>query len=182
VFLVVCQGAKTESAYFDSFPWRRSPITLEIRPLPVAPMELVERATALWNSGDYRKGFDQAWCVFDRDDTPPAAFNDAIAKAGQEGMKVAYSNEAFELWYLLHFHYVNVAVSRADSITKLSEQIETSYRKNDPTMYARLVKRQADAIAHAERLYEQYDHSDPAGENPSTTVHLLVKELKRFLD
>jgi hypothetical protein len=180
-FLIVCQGAKTESIYFDSFPWRRSPIKLDIKPLSVAPLELVERAAALWKEGDYRKGFDQAWCVFDRDETPATQFNDAIALARQKGINVAYSNEAFELWYLLHFQYVVTALSRKDLCDKLSSQLERVYKKNDFAMYARLLDHQPAAIANTERLMAQYDGLSPADENPSTTVHLLVKEMNRFL-
>jgi hypothetical protein len=142
---------------------------------------MVECTARLWNDDGYRKG-DQAWCVFDKDETPPEHFNAAIALAKQWGIQVAYSNEAFELWYLLHFQYIDSAVSRADYVDKLSAHLGMVYKKNDSNMYGRLVNRQKNAIANAERLCEQHDHSDPARENPSTTVHLLVKELNRFLN
>ena len=54
------------------------------------------------------------------------------------------------------------------------------YRKNDPRLYAALRSRQPDAIRNAQRLVAQYHTSDPARDNPSTTVHQLVEELNKF--
>ena len=39
--------------------------------------------------------------VFDKDDYPD--FDEAIELAKKNGFEVAYSNQAFELWFLLHF-------------------------------------------------------------------------------
>jgi len=36
------------------------------------------------------------------------------------------------------------------------------------------------AIQNAERLLKQYEPSNPAVDNPSTTVHLLVQQLQKF--
>ena len=47
--------------------------------------------------------YDAVWCVFDRDDFPAAHFDDAIGQATAAGFSVAYSNQAFEFWLLLHF-------------------------------------------------------------------------------
>ena len=65
--------------------------------------------------------FDRVWVVFDRDDFND--FNEAIALAERKGYKAAWSNEAFELWYLLHFIYLDTAISRADYIKKLENEI-----------------------------------------------------------
>lgn len=50
----------------------------------------------------------------------------------------AWSNESFELWYLLHFVYLEAGISRADYIKILENEIrkfdgyrEFSYLKND---------------------------------------------------
>ncbi|WP_165917228.1 RloB family protein [Flaviaesturariibacter aridisoli] len=49
------------------------------------------------------------WCVFDRDKAPDkadAAFNLSIRNAEDMGVRVAWSNDNFELWLLLHFENV----------------------------------------------------------------------------
>ncbi len=53
----------------------------------------------LRDEGDY----DQVWCVFDRDDLLPRQISEALHYAQQGAIRVAFSNQAFELWYLLHF-------------------------------------------------------------------------------
>jgi hypothetical protein len=48
-------------------------------------------------------------------------------------------------------------------------------------MYDELLPRQQTAIANAARLLSTYNPPDPAQNNPSTTVHLLVQELNKSL-
>ena len=71
---------------------------------------LVEQAIKIRNKA--RIDFTECWCVFDRDSFPANNYNDAITNAENEGFCVAYTNEAFELWYLLHFDYICTGVSR----------------------------------------------------------------------
>jgi hypothetical protein len=56
------------------------------------------------------KSYDQVWCVFDADPKPnnpnqAKNFNDADALAARKGFSVAYTNQAFEYWLILHFYY-----------------------------------------------------------------------------
>jgi len=125
--------------------------------------------------------YDQVWCVFDRDDVPAEQFNAAMQLAEHLGILVAYSNEAFELWYVLHFQYLDTAISRDDYKTQLTSHLGVAYCKNDPDMYSTLLSKQGDAIRNARRLYEQYSPHRPEQDNPSTTVHLLVDALNRFV-
>jgi hypothetical protein len=131
---------------------------------------------------EQRKGeqYDQVWCVFDRDEFPGQDFNEAIALAARYRMGVAYSNEAFELWYLLHFHYQDTAIGRRDTISRLNSLLGHPYAKNSETMYAELETYLDDAIRNARRLLAEYDPPNPANDNPSTTVHLLVEQLLRY--
>lgn len=173
-FLIVCEGEKTEPNYFKSF--RVPKIILDVRGMGANTTALVEKAVQLRDEGEY----DQVWCVFDRDSFPADHFNRALALAENEGIKVAYSNEAFELWYLLHYNFYNTAMSRADYINKLSPLLGRRYKKNDVSLYEELRSRQQTAIAHANRLLQQYNPTNPEQDNPSTTVHLLVEQLLRF--
>ena len=118
--------------------------------------------------------------MFDRDSWTAQNFNNALARAPHRGVRVAYSNEAFELWYLLHFHFYNTAIPRQQYINMLSRLLGHPYKKNSRTTYDELRSRQEDALRHARTLLAQYDLPDPANDNPSTTVHLLVEELLRF--
>lgn len=147
------------------------------------PLVLVKDAIERSNSDD----FDQVWCVFDRDDVAPDVFNQALHQAeahnkrNKQKIRIAYSNQAFELWFLLHFHYADSALARPDYIVRLDELLDERYQKNDREMYRKLLARQATAIRNAERLLSQYDPVNPVADDPSTTVHLLVQELNRFV-
>lgn len=65
--------------------------------------------------------FDIVWCVFDRDNFPAQNFNNAFEIARHNDINIAYSNEAFELWYFLHFDYCDSAMSRDQYQEKLSD-------------------------------------------------------------
>jgi hypothetical protein len=173
-FLIVCEGEKTEPNYFRAFRVPREVIT--IKGVGANTVALVQRAIQLRNGGEY----DQVWCVFDRDSFPAEQFNRALAMAQKENINVAYSNESFELWYLLHFHYYNTAITRADYIKKLTDLLGHKYEKNSDSIYDKLVNMQKTAVHNARRLLEEYDPPNPERDNPSTTVHLLVEQLLRF--
>jgi len=173
-FLIVCEGERTEPNYFSSF--RVPKDVIDIRGIGENTVKLVQAAIKLNKQAEY----DRVWCVFDRDSFPAEHFNHAISLAQKHGIKVAYSNEAFELWYLLHFHFYNTGISRRDYCHKLTALLGREYKKNSSTIYQDLELRQSQAIRHAIRLLEQYDPCNPASDNPSTTVHLLVQELNQF--
>jgi hypothetical protein len=174
-FLIVCEGGKTEPNYFRTFGVQKQ--VVEVVGTGSNTVGVVEEAIRRKEAGLY----DQVWCVFDRDDFPADHFNRALRLADQYHIQVAYSNEAFELWYVLHFHYYRTACLRQDYIGRLSRDLGYDYCKNSTTMYDALLSRQPQAIQYAERLLAQYEPPNPAEDNPSTTVHLLVQELNRFL-
>jgi hypothetical protein len=178
-FLIVCEGKKTEPGYFRSFRVPKEVAEIDIHGLGANPSQLVHRAKELQSAN--AEDYDQTWCVFDRDDWTVEDFKDALREAERNGIKVAYSNEAFELWYVLHFEFLNTGIPRPDYLQKLSLLLKRPYRKNSTTIYDDLITRQPIAIKHAEKLLSQYDPCDPTTDNPSTTVHLLVQELNRFV-
>jgi hypothetical protein len=174
-FLIVCEGEETERRYFQSFRVPKDVIT--VYGLGFNTAALVEEALRLSAQGNY----DQVWCVFDRDSFPVKNFNQAIELARQNSISVAYSNEAFELWYLLHFHYYNTGISRDAYKALLTNLLEHEYKKNSGTIYEELLDRQHTAASNAARLLKEYAPRNPAYDNPSTTVHLLVEQLNRFV-
>jgi len=175
-FLIVCEGSKTEPNYFRRFRANTEVVDLEVIGLGDNTLSLVQRTCELMRQDDYA----QVWCVFDRDSFPAMRFNEALNQARQRGIQVAYSNEAFELWYLLHFDYHNAALSRTRYQRMLTQRIGKRYRKNARDMYNLLKEQQPDAIRNARRLLDSYgpDHN-PERDNPCTTVHQLVEELNR---
>lgn len=155
-FLIVCEGAKTEKLYFDAFKLT----SVQVEGTGKNTLSVVEEAIRL------REGYDEVWCVFDRDSFPAQNFNAAIEKASQAGLRVAYSNEAFEIWYLLHFDFHTSALSRTLYAEKLSERLGRAYKKNDPTIFEALRPLQAQAMTYARKLLASYPQTQP----PSRTT------------
>jgi hypothetical protein len=184
-FLIVCEGEKTEPNYFRSFAVDTKVIKLDIKGEGKNTKSLVEKAIELKNDSEYDES-DRFWCVFERDingknSNDAQNFNAAMTLAKNNGIKVAYSNDAFELWYLLHFHFYNTGISRKDYQNMLTKLLGHEYQKNSETIYEELKNQQQDAIKHAKRLLLEYDRPNPETDNPSTTVHLLVEELNSFI-
>ena len=126
--------------------------------------------------------FDRCWLVFDKDDFKD--FNQVIKEATNAGFEVAWSNESFELWYLLHFRYQNTGLGRKECIKALEEVIRKhdpkfKYEKGNTDMYGILSESgdQSQAIKFAQKLRDSYTDENYASHNPCTRVDMLVKEL-----
>ncbi|MRG95069.1 RloB domain-containing protein [Polyangium spumosum] len=170
-FFIVCEGTKTEPQYFEGF--RLPSISVKVVGTGRNTRSLVEEAIRR-----REEGYDHYWCVFDRDSFPAQNFNTALEKARRAGFQVAYSNEAFEIWYLLHFEYYTSATSRDLYADKLSQRLGRPYKKNDETIFMSLRDRLPDAIKNARNLLTSYGaNHNPEKDNPCTTVHLLVEQL-----
>ncbi len=121
-FLIVCEGERTEPDYFKAF--RMTTATVKAVGQAMNTISLVNKAISIREADQKKKHhYDQCWVVFDKDDFPAKDFNQAIILARQNGFKVAYSNQAFEYWFLLHFNLYKGALHRnnyADMLTKLT--------------------------------------------------------------
>jgi hypothetical protein len=85
----------------------------------------------------------QIWRVFDRDVEAAAEqihlnhikFNESIKLAADKGFKVAWSNDAFELWVLLHFEDIDFQIGdykrRAFCYDRLTEVFRNLPNPND---------------------------------------------------
>lgn len=133
--------------------------------------------------------FDHQWIVIDRDEERTNGgghtlenFNQALAKADRNKIKVAYANPCFEIWYLLHFEYRNTAIDRENLNGILVRDYQ--YAKNrlftiviDPDL-------QETAIRNSKQLIKSWIEIQgkikPVTDNPSTTVHDLIELLNSF--
>lgn len=100
-FLIVCEGLNTEPDYFGHFQqyFRRSAVKIISVGGAGNTIRVVERA----HKECIKIHYDQVWVVFDKDDFPADHFNNAIIMADNSGYGVAYSNQSFEYWFILHF-------------------------------------------------------------------------------
>jgi len=120
-YLIVCEGEKTEPLYFEAFKNDLPKGTLDNATIDIEgegknTLSLIESAIKIRQKKERARGrvYDKTWAVFDRDSFSPQHFNNAIFKARDANPQIlcAWSNEAFELWYLLHFEFYQDAASR----------------------------------------------------------------------
>lgn len=189
-FLIVCEGERTEPHYFKALVQNKYSEVRDERIVGEgkSTCALVRRAARIKEELERTRQlpFDRVWVVFDKDDFPD--FNEAIQMAKRYGFACAWTNEAFELWYLLHFQYMDAAISRRDYIVKLQHEIrkhpgmETyEYHKNDTSIYELLSQLGDEDFAKrcAVRLRKRYvGDTDYQNHKPCTTVDLLVTELE----
>lgn len=182
-FLIVCEGENTEPDYFKAF--RMTAATIKAVGQAMNTVSLVNKAISIREAERVKKhSYDQCWVVFDKDNYPDNYFNHAILFAQSNGLRVAYSNQAFEYWFLLHFNRYKGAIHRNQYPEMLSRLIGMPYRKTQgfgALMYRLLLNRQRQAIDNADAVLAEVSHGNPAQEESSTTVQNLVVELNKYL-
>lgn len=194
-FLIVCEGTKTEPNYFEAIKKELPRGILEnvdIEGLRKNTLSIIEEGIKLREQAFKERSriYDEVWAVFDKDSFPDRNFNNAINRGENLKQKIdcAWTNEAFELWYLLHFQYVDVGMSRDNYKPFIERELTQkmgkpySYQKNSIDMYHILQKygNEAQAITRAESLEKLYEDKEFARHNPCTKVHRLVLALKEL--
>ncbi|MDO8803197.1 MAG: RloB family protein [Elusimicrobiota bacterium] len=183
--LIVCEGEKTEPYYFQAFDtYNKDKYYLKIEGLGYNTLSLVKETVSLIREAkSLRQEYEQVWCVFDKDLFSDADFNGAVDLANANKIQCAYSNESFELWFILHFEYWQSASTRDAYCAKLDELLASygGYSKTSDEIYAILKGKQEIAIGNARKLLQDYDVGvTPSKQNPATTVFLLVEALNNL--
>ena len=189
-FLIVCEGERTEPNYFKALvkdrysEVRSEEIIGEGRSTCALVKKTEEIRIRLERQSQL--AFDRVWVVFAKDDL--IDFIEAIGLAVSNGFHEVVTTVSFGLWYVLHFVYLDAAISRADYIKILGAEIRKisgyegfSYRKNDVGIYRLLqtIGNEHQAKLHAQRLRKVFEHSyDFKSHKPCTTGDLLVDELE----
>ncbi len=192
--LIVCEGEKTEPNYFKSFDQMQHGsmvYDIECEGGKINTLQVVEKAIALRDRAIAAgTPYDSVWAVFDKDDFPEHTFNAAIDKAKQQAIGCAWSNEAFELWYVFHFVNRVTAMRREEYKKAISKYVNDSptytrktkyvYQKNASQSRAIMTTHgnEEQAIRYAKNQAESFDNTRYATHNPCTTVYKLVLQLR----
>jgi len=198
--LIYCEGKNTEPSYFKQFRLTNTKIVALGEGYHT--VSLVNRAYQLSQEEDY----NQVWCVFDKDDFQD--FNDAIYLAEKYNFGVAFSNQAFEFWIILHFEdhqggqmhrddyydkinsYLNDFGIEYDKDSKIVTEglfnvMQTIIKKKKVRVGKKLIEipmsRQDIAVERARKIYDRLDHQNYAMEESSTTVFKLLEEISKYL-
>ena len=188
--LIVCEG-QTEEWYFNRFPV----ISLSVRCVNLqgqSKMSLVQATQEIVKNEDFT--FDEVWCVFDMDvqntDKDFTLFDNSIDKAKSLDYNVAYSNDCFELWLLLHYKDIQSTQNRAYYYEQLGKCFKMNYVKNGKKidfckkLYTLLQEddnsSEAQAIIRAEKLHLRQKHLPYHQQKPVTLVYQLVRLLNEY--
>ena len=181
-FLIVCEGLNTEPEYFNAF--RLTSAKVKTVGEGLGTMSLVREAISL-REVERRKGrvYNHCWVVFDKDDY--ADFDEAIAFAERNGFSVAYSNQAFEIWFLVHFGQYSAPLDRGRYGQLLEKHLGIPYSKKAgyvSKIFNRLRQSQEAAIENASMIEKSKSGTLPSQSESITTVHKLVESLEKFSD
>ena len=222
-FIIFCEDEVSEPIYFKYF--ETSIIKVNTIKKQKSMMDNVFNAIIHCEDNGLMEAIDgancikedstQVWCVFDRDKEETAFkirkgdinFDESISTAKSRGIRVAWSNDAFELWVLLHFEDVDLAnedyKKRKTYYDRLTEVFRTLPNPNEDLVkvlnyhsynYKESLKREnnfrnivrneiigktQDAIKRAKALEEYHDTPNKHNheKSPCTFIHHLVEEL-----
>ena len=127
--LIVTEGTDTEPAYFGAirdiinktYPDR---IQLNIFGIGDNTLNLFQKAKQLASSS--ANGYKHVWIVYDTDDFPAEHINRTAALCEEESTEetiyhAIWSNQCIELWFLLHFGFMQADIHRSTYWPKLSD-------------------------------------------------------------
>lgn len=189
VFYIITNGEKTESNYFKLLKAHHSVYDVKIIFENADPLGLVQHAQR------HISGANQVWCVFDIDDTyKDNRLVPALKQAEESGIKIAYSNVAFEVWLISHFEKCKTTL-RLDDYSKELDRllkgrgIDKPYRKTDEKLLKdHFIPNYKKAVENSKIVYQNYVKEYNKNPNQqwhpiwnwisSTTVFKLVEALK----
>lgn len=224
-FIIFCEDEHHEPLYFKSFEQHKAGVKINAIPnarskklnLNKTIQTGIDEGLITFENGVYSLLPDvteQLWCVYDRDMESeewaaiPAQnhldFDTSIIAASGAGLKIAWSNDVFEMWLLLHFEQIptGARVHRTyvyDRLTYIFKNdvpadeelanliaLDTFNYKDNMKRRDRFIKqvipllhpRTNNAIVNAQILEGQFSNLVPYHQrNPCTMVHKLVEEI-----
>lgn len=187
-FYIITNGEQTEYNYFNLLKAKRSVYDVKVIFENADPLGLVQYAQR------YVAEANQVWCVFDIDDTyKDKRLVPALKQAEENGIKVAYSNIAFEVWLISHFEKCKTTLQLKDYVHELDRLLKENGRSeiysknNEKLLKAYFIPSYKKAMENAKIVYQNYvkEHNAkcPNQRQPiwnwisSTTVYKLVEAL-----
>lgn len=152
-FYILTNGEQTEKNYFELLKAKHSIYEVKIEFVNADPLGLVEYAIRNF------KDANQVWCVFDIDNS----YRDnrlvpALKKAEDSGIKIAYSNMAFEVWLISHFERCEKELQVKDCPAILNKYLKdksVTYSKSDKELLKEhFIPLYKDAVQNAKIVYQ----------------------------
>ncbi len=191
--LIVTEGTDTEPAYFGAIQEiinKEYPEKIQLKVLGMGDntVSLFEKAKRL--AKDNPNGYRHVWIVYDTDDFPTEHIDRVVQlcithSTDEIEYHAVWSNQCIELWFLLHFSFLQSDIHRSEYWPKLTECLKTidagEYTKNRTDMYHILRPYMDTAIANAKRLDAMNYGKAPSKAAPGTKTYELVERLRPYL-
>lgn len=189
-FLILTNGKRSEKNYFEALrAHRRSIYKIKVEFQNNDPLKLVNYAV------EQKSSANRVWCVFDKDYFTDESIYQAMALAKANGVGVAFSNAAFEVWLIDHFKQFETekdADALQDILDKLLKEngYSKGYEKNDAEVITKVfLPLLDDAVQNADVVHQkrvlEYKESGRSDDNlpfcswnSYTNVHKLVEALR----
>ena len=184
-YFIVTDTKETEQNYMfglrDSIP-KELQGKLVIKVKKTSTSNLVEEAK---NMASLHPQYGEIWIIFDRDQV--ANFDEIIHEARRQGIQVGWTNPCIEEWFSAYFGVMPLhsdSVSCCDKFSRLYLlRTHQQYAKSDAKIYDKLNRfgDERQAIKLADKKLREHiadGKNKPSEQNPGTTVHILVNEIK----
>ncbi|MEK5334205.1 MULTISPECIES: RloB family protein [Bacillati] len=173
--LIYCEG-ETERIYFEQLRIlkRSKTVSVKIKNVKRSAIKLAQHA---FRDSSYQY-FDEVWIVFDKDDLTDKQLDEVNMFCEEKNIHIAYSNEAFELWLLLHFEEVDVSEKypRAVLNNKMEEHLGvTRYfrHKADESIIAPIALLHEVAIKNCAEMMSL--RTTENRDNPYCNIHDMIQ-------
>ncbi|MDD6798568.1 MAG: RloB family protein [Clostridia bacterium] len=191
--LIVTEGTDTEPAYFGTIKEiinKQYPDKIQLNLFGEGDntISLFEKAKAL--AGNNSNIYKHVWILYDTDDFPAAHIDCVLQLCADNSTEetefhAIWSNQCIELWFLLHFSFMQSDIHRTEYWPKLTECLKRigagEYAKNRTDMYCVLRPYMDTAIANAKSLDAINYGKAPSKAAPGTKVYELVERLRPYL-
>lgn len=200
-WLIVTEGTETEPNYFNGLYnyltlTYQSKLNIKFEPKGCGrnTISLVEHVDHFFDFTDdlvrsARIRYGKTFVVFDKDSFGNSQFDNAIFKSKQKGYIPLWSNECLELWFLLHFNYLQNAVTRDLYYKSLSDIFSRNYEnemKSSKNIFYDIKDKGGElskALLFSKKLYDSScKETSPSKRAPCTTMFRIFDELEKALN
>lgn len=177
-FMIFTEG-QTEEGYFKKFKARCKTVK------GGSALKIVQEAIV--QKKNVKKHYDHYWVVFDKDNSSIESFLKAIRLAEKQDMHVAYSCEAFEIWWLFHFVPIKKTVPAKDYERKIKQclgdySIRNKGLQQGGLMWMQLNYKLKEAIINAREEHLQFSLPEVCYNQSITTTYKLAEPLNNQYD
>jgi len=177
--VVIFTEGISEKIYFEKLNQKyKRKIKVELVHDGKQGLNAIQEAQKLLNNPKVKKfqnsKIEQIYIVFDKDDLSLQNLKDAKKEADRLGYKIGFSNEAFELWILLHFKLISTKHDRSKLQREISNQINGEYDKTDEQFIWLLIDNYLNA---ALKNADKFSNELTFDKNPYTNIGWVIKEI-----